>query len=98
MGLSLSVRKRPLAALQMTSLEQRAVMLLPNISYSAKTWHQDRAKTLYRFLHRDPLWTLTALEQADLWLIIWTYRRQVADAELVAHADHLVNQALALRF
>lgn len=82
----------------MTSLEQRAVRLLPNLSYAPGVWHQDRAKTLYRFLNSDPLWTLTALEQADLWLLIWCYRRQVQDVELVARADEIRNGALALRF
>ena len=82
----------------MTSIEQRAVKLLPNLAYAPNTWHQDRAKTLYRFLHSDPLWTLTALEQADLWFLIWNYRRQVQDAELVARADEIRNGALALRF
>jgi hypothetical protein len=82
----------------MTSLEQRAVKVLPRISYAPEKWHQKRANTLFRICNSDPLWTLTALEQADLWTLIWTYRRQVDDADLVAYADEVRNGALSLKF
>ena len=82
----------------MTVLEQRAARLLPRISYAPDTWHQARAKTLFRMCNSDPLWTLTALEQANLWFLIWNYRRQVDDVELVAHAEELRTGALSLKF
>jgi hypothetical protein len=82
----------------MTDLEQRAAQLLPQIRYAPDMWHEPRAKFLYRVWKSDPLWNLTALEQADLWWLIWHYRRQVDDADLVWRADEVTNGVLALRF
>jgi hypothetical protein len=81
-----------------TVIEQRAAKLLPEIRYATETWHEPRAKTLFRLCNSDPLWSLTALQQEDLWFLIWHYRRQVADAEVVARADEFRNGALSLRF
>ena len=82
----------------MTDLEQRAARLLPSISYGGKSWHEPRAKTLFQLVSNDPLWSLTPHEQADLWFLVWHYRRQIKEAEVVARADELMTGALALRF
>ncbi len=82
----------------MTNLEQRAAQCLYRIRYAPGNLHEPRAKTLHRLWKNDPLWSLSFLDQADLWFLIWHYRRQVNDAELVAHADTVVNGALELKF
>jgi hypothetical protein len=82
----------------MTNLEQRAAQVLHRIRYAPNIWHEPRAKTLYRLSTNCSRWNLTAHEQADLWFLIWHYRRQVNDAELVARADEVVNGQVALRF
>jgi hypothetical protein len=82
----------------MTDLEQRAMNALFPIAFNPHSWHRHRAHSLCRVCLSDPLWKLTGHEQHDLWFLIWTYRRQIRDTELVAHADERVNGALSLRF
>jgi hypothetical protein len=82
----------------MTDLEQRAAKLLPRIRYAPGIWHEDRAKWLHRVGEKQPDWKLTAHDQADLWFLIWHYRRQVPEARVVAHADEVINGQVALRF
>jgi hypothetical protein len=82
----------------MTNLEQRAIQFLHEIRYAPNTWHEARAKWLHRLWRNDPFWKLTAHEQADLWWLIWHYRRQVDDAELIGQANEVVNGQAALRF
>lgn len=82
----------------MTPIEQRAATSLTCVRYAPETWHEKRARELFRVYHRDPLARLSTNEQADLWFLVWNYRRQVRDVEVVAHADELVNGALSLRF
>lgn len=82
----------------MTSLEQRAVQKLVTIEYAPVGNHQQLARKLYRLWVSDPLWSLSPLEQAELWFLIWHYRRQIEDVEIVAYADEVRNGALALRF
>jgi hypothetical protein len=79
-------------------MEQRAARLLPRIRYAPDTWHEPRAKTLFRICDKEPCWKLTALEQSDLWFLIWHYRRQVKEIELVARAGEVVNGQVSLRF
>jgi hypothetical protein len=82
----------------MTDLEQRAMNALLPIAFNPHSWHRMRAHALYRVYLSDPLWKLTEHEQNDLWFLMWTYRRQVRDTELVAHANEQVNGAMSLRF
>jgi hypothetical protein len=82
----------------MTDIEQRAAKMLDRIRYAPNIWHEPRAKTLYRLSQSCPHWNLTALEQADLWFLIWHYRRQVNDTELIGRAGEVVNGQVALRF
>jgi hypothetical protein len=82
----------------MTLLEQRAMQVLPSISYAVQTWHQPRAHSLFRVFRSDPLWPLSTHELDDLWFIVWYYRRQVNDPELVARASEHLHGALALRW
>jgi hypothetical protein len=72
--------------------------LLPRIRYAPGIWHEPRGHALFRLFNFDPKWKLTALEQADLWFLIWHYRRQVSDACLVARANEVINGQVALRF
>lgn len=71
---------------------------LLGIAYAPEGWHKSRAHTLYRLFLHDPNCKLNFLEEADLWFLIWRYRRQVRDAELVTHSDEVVNGAMSLRF
>jgi hypothetical protein len=82
----------------MTDVEQRAARLLHRIRYAPDTWHELRAKALFRICDKEPCWKLTAPEQADLWFLIWHYRRQVNDAELIGYANEVVNGQVSLRF
>ncbi len=82
----------------MTDLEKRAMKLLPPIRYAQNTWHEDRAKWLHRLGEKQPDWKLTAHEQADLWFLIWHYRRQVDDAPVIGQANEVQNGQVALRF
>jgi hypothetical protein len=82
----------------MTDVEQRAARLLDRIRYAPDIWHEQRAKALFRICNKEPRWKLTASEQADLWFLIWHYRRQVSDAELIGYANEVVNGQVALKF
>lgn len=82
----------------MTTLEQRAIRSLVSIAYAPHSTHAKAAAVLYELFIDDPLWSLSPEQQASLWFLIWNYRRQVSDAELVARADELVNGALHMEF
>jgi hypothetical protein len=82
----------------MTDLEQRAMRLLPRIRYAPGIWHEPRGKWLFRLWERDPRWKLTAQEHADLWFLIWHYRRQLDDAQVIGYANEVNNGQVALRF
>lgn len=82
----------------MTVLEQRAIRLLVGVAYAPHSTHTRAAHALYKLFLDDPLWNLSAEQQANLWFLIWHYRRQVNDAEVVARADELVNGALHMEF
>jgi len=34
----------------------------------------------------------------DLWFLVWRYRRQIADLDVVTKANEIVNGALSLEF
>jgi hypothetical protein len=82
----------------MTDLEVRAILYLERIRYARDIWHADRAKWLCFRVKRDPLYVFTWQEKADLWFLIWHYRRQVDDVELVARANEERGGPRALAF
>ncbi len=82
----------------MNEIEQRAVKALVEVRLPPDTWHQKFVRRAELKLASDPLWGLSCEEQADLWYLAWRYRRQIADAAVVARADEIVNGALGLRF
>ena len=80
----------------MTELEQRACRALPGITFSRKSGHVKIANRIYRIFLSDPMWPLSEEEQADLWFLLWRYRRQIDDRELVAHAEELLTGAMTM--
>lgn len=75
----------------MTELEQRAVRALRGVKVYHKGWHDARVKELNMWLDLKPEAWLGCTQQADLWFLVWRYRRQIADREVVTHADELVH-------
>ncbi len=82
----------------MTDLEQRAVRSLLDVRVPAKNWHGARIESLNMRLTVKPESRLGGMEEADLWFLVWRYRRQIEDAGVVAHADELMNGARSLNF
>jgi len=82
----------------MTGLEQRAIAALHSVKMPEKNWHARRAKFLYEMLHKSPYVKLHSTSAGDLWFLVWTYRRQIADRQVVAQANEIVNGALSLEF
>lgn len=82
----------------MNEIEQRAVKALVAVKLPCETWHEKFVRRQSLKLASDPLWSLSCEEQADLWYLAWRYRRQIADAAVVARADEILNGALSLRF
>lgn len=82
----------------MTELEQRAIRLLLEVKVPEKGWHGARIESLNMRKTLHPEMRLPVNEQGDLWFLVWRYRRQIDDAEIVAKANELVNGALSLSF
>lgn len=82
----------------MTDLEQRAIVALRDVRVPDKNWHGARIEALNMRLTVMPLTKLGCSEEADLWFLVWRYRRQIEDAAVVAHADELMNGARHLSF
>lgn len=82
----------------MTDMEQRAVRALRGVRVTHRTWHDRRVEELNQWLYIRPDARLGITEEADLWFLVWRYRRQIDDAEVIAHADELMNGAKTLRF
>ena len=82
----------------MTDLEKRAIAALRSVKMPEQTWHARRAEELCRILENTPNWRLYPHEAADVWFMVWRYRRQVTDADVVAKANEIVNGALSLEF
>ena len=80
----------------MSDLEQRAIRVL--MGPGVKVWRGDwpRVTNLYLLWRADPLWTLSAAESKSLWSLLWKFRRQITDRELLAEADLRVNNRLCL--
>lgn len=82
----------------MTDLEQRAIRALRDVKVPAKNWHGTRIEALNMRLAVIPDAGLGCTDQADLWFLVWRYRRQIEDAAVVAYADELVNGEKSLSF
>lgn len=82
----------------MTDLEQRAIRAIQEVAMPKEGWHARRASYLFFRLTMQPHSRLVETQAGDLWYLVWRYRRQIADREVVAHADELVNGALHLAF
>ena len=82
----------------MTDLEKRAVTALRSVKMPEKNWHARRAESLNMLMTLDANRKLDVGQKADLWFLVWRYRRQVDDAQLVATANEIVNGAMSLAF
>jgi hypothetical protein len=82
----------------MTDLEKRAIRVLQDVRMPQEGWHARRAQYLFFRLTMQPAARLVETQAGDLWYLVWRFRRQIADREVVAHADNLVNGALHLAF
>jgi hypothetical protein len=81
-----------------TDLQQRAIRALLDVRVPEKNWHGARIESLNMRLTLTPDAKLGCTEEADLWFLVWRYRRQIENFELVAHADDLVNGRKHLEF
>jgi hypothetical protein len=81
-----------------TDLEKRAVTALRSVKMPEKNWHARRAESLNMLMTLDANRKLDVGQKADLWFLVWRYRRQVDDAQLVATANEIVNGAMSLAF
>lgn len=82
----------------MTDLEQRAVRALRGVRVKHTAWNNRCVAALNNFLTVGPEARLGITQEADLWFLVWRYRRQIADHKVVAHADELMNGARSLSF
>lgn len=82
----------------MTDLEKRAIQALADVKLPSEGWHLRRVEYLFMKLALYPNARLVTTQAGDLWFLVWRYRRQIADAAVVAHADELVNGAMHLAF
>lgn len=82
----------------MTDLEKRAVTALRSVKMPEKNWHADCVKRLVAWVTSYPDSRLHSPDAADLWFLVWRYRRQITDAGVVAKADEIVNGAMRLEF
>ena len=84
--------------LSMTELQQRAIRSLLAVKVPEKLWHGSRIEALHMRLKLYPESRLMWPEESDLWFLVWRYRRQIDDSEIVCKANELVNGALSLSF
>ncbi|HYL64453.1 MAG TPA: hypothetical protein VE077_17705 [Candidatus Methylomirabilis sp.] len=82
----------------MTIIELRAAAALRSVKVAHVNWQIRCKARLIRSMELCPGKPLLIADAADLWFLVWRYRRQIADAEVLAHADELVNGARSLAF
>ena len=82
----------------MTDLEKRAVTALRSVKMPEQTWHGRRTEFLNGLMTLDVTRKLTVEQKADLWFLVWRYRRQIDDYDLVATATSMVTGAMSLAF
>ena len=81
-----------------TALETRAVVALRSVIMADRGWHARRREFLNGLMSQEPHTRLEHLQAADLWFLVWRYRRQIDDAQLIATANEVVNGAMSLAF
>lgn len=79
-------------------MEKRAVEALLRVKMPMQSWHRSYRSFLLDRLRNAPLEKLLTKQRADLWFLVWTYRRQVEDFSVKAQADEIVNGAKSLAF
>jgi hypothetical protein len=84
--------------LSVTVIELRAIAALRSVRMPPKNWHARCVFRLDSEATANPGRALGVTEAADLWFLVWRYRRQIADADVVTYADELVNGARSLAF
>ena len=82
----------------MTDLEKRAITVLRSVKMPERTWHGKRAESLNGLMTISPDRQLPIDQKADLWFLVWRYRRQIDDYDLVATAKSMVTGAMSLAF
>lgn len=82
----------------MTEIETRAIRALLDVKVPDKNWHGARIESLNMRLTVKPEMRLPVSEASDLWFLVWRYRRQIGDEEVVKEANKIVNGALSLEF
>lgn len=82
----------------MTEIQQRAIRSLCNVRVPEQGWHGTKIEKLNMWLTVQPEKPLPASDLADLWYLVWRYRRQIDDREVVAEADAVINGAFRLAF
>lgn len=82
----------------MTDLEKRAITVLLSVKVPEQVWHGRRIEALNMLMKVDPKRNLGVSQKADLWFLVWRYRRQIDDEQLIRTANELVNGAMSLAF
>lgn len=82
----------------MTELQQRAIKALVTVKMPEQNWHGRRAEFLNGLLTLCVKRPLRMDEISDLWFLVWRYRRQIDDDQLIRAANEMVNGALSLEF
>ena len=82
----------------MSDLEIRAITALRSVKMPEPTWHGRRAEFLNGLMTLDPHSHLCIDQKADLWFLVWRYRRQIDNYDLVATAKSMVTGAMSLAF
>jgi len=81
-----------------TGIETRAVVALRSVIMPDRGWHARRREFLNGLMALEPHRRLDYLQVADLWFLVWRYRWQITDAEVVAKLNEIVNGAFHLAF
>jgi hypothetical protein len=79
-----------------TVIELRAITALRSVKMPHQSKHPRLVAGLVSRMESVPSAPLPLEKSADLWFLVWRYRRQITDAEVIAHADEMVNGALHL--
>jgi hypothetical protein len=81
-----------------TELEERAITALRVVKMPERSGHARRAESLYMLMVLAPNVRLDSEQAGDLWYLVWRYRRQIADHEVIMYANEIVNGAMSLAF
>ena len=82
----------------MTDLEKRAIKALQSVVMPSEGWYAARAEYLHGRMLIMPNARLISTQAGDLWYLVWRFRRQITDRELVDTANELVNKVRSLPF